>query len=223
MTHAVECRGVSKDYGGQVVGPITISIESGTSVALVGHNGSGKTTLLRLLAGLLEVSGGAARIRGAVAGSLEARSALSFIPDTPVLFDDLSLNEHLEYIAGLHGVADWRPRGRDLVGRFGLADRADDLPIRFSRGMKQKAAIAIGLIWPSEVLLIDEPFVGLDEAGRGVLVELLADERSQGRTILVATHELDFLDRVERCIVMRDGHVAHDGEPDATVVARLLG
>ena len=148
---------------------------------------------------------------------------LSFIPDTPVLFDDISLNEHLEYIAGLHSVDDWRPRGMDLVERFGLIGRADDLPVRFSRGMKQKAAVAIGLIWPSDVLLIDEPFVGLDEAGRATLIELLDAENSSGNTVVVATHELGFLERVERCIVMRDGHIVYDGAADAPIVTRLVG
>ena len=105
-----------------------------------------------------------------------------------MLYDDLDVFEHLEYIAGLHGVADWEPRATELVERLGLSERGDDLPARFSRGLRQKVSLAIAFIRPFELLLVDEPFVGLDTAGRGVFCELLSEAVAGGATAVIATH-----------------------------------
>ena len=186
--HAVE---LSKSYGDtSAVGPVDLTIEAGQRVVLLGHNGSGKTTLLRIAAGLLESSTGSVTVFGSPVGSIEARAATSYLGDQPVFYDDLSLREHLEYIARLHGRDDWQQRADDLCDRLGLATRTDDLPSTFSRGLRQKAAIALAFVRPFELLLIDEPFVGLDLAGRSALLELLDREHRRGAAIVVATHEL---------------------------------
>lgn len=206
--------GLYKDYGDRpALRPLDLEVERGSRVALLGHNGSGKTTLLRMVAGLLEPSGGQVTIDGASAGSLEARRSVSWLSDTPTFYDDLSLWEHLEYVARLHGVVDWEGRADDLLDRLHLGRRRDDLPVSFSRGLRQKAAIALGLVRPSTLLLVDEPFVGLDAAGKESLVSLLDDAATGGTTLVVATHELGFIDRVGRVLVLRDGEVAHDGPP----------
>lgn len=191
--------------------PIDLRVAPGEAVVLIGHNGSGKTTLLRMLAGLLESSGGYAEVGGHVVGSLGARAATSFLSDTPTFYDDLSVWEHLEYTARLHGVEEWDQRAADLLGHVGLYDRADDLPTRFSRGLRQKAAIAMALVRPFDVLLVDEPFVGLDATGKVALLELFDAVHRDGATLLVATHELEFVNRVDRCLALRDGRVVHDG------------
>ena len=191
--------------------PLDLRVAPGEAVVLIGHNGSGKTTLLRMLAGLLEPSGGFAEIGGEVVGSLGARAATSFLSDTPTFYDDLSVWEHLEYTARLHGVDEWDQRAADLLGHVGLYDRADDLPTRFSRGLRQKAAIAMALVRPFDVLLVDEPFVGLDATGKIALLELFDAVHRDGATLLVATHELEFVNRVDRCLALRDGRVVHDG------------
>ena len=139
---------------------------------LLGHNGSGKTTLLRMAAGLLEPSAGTATILGSPVGTLDARAATSYLGDQPVFYDDLSVWEHLEYIAKLHGHDEWEPHATDLLETLGLFDRRDDLPMTFSRGLRQKAAIALAFIRPFELLLVDEPFVGLDRTGRDALLDL---------------------------------------------------
>ena len=119
--------------------------------------------------------------------------------------------EHLEYIARLHGVDDWEQPPPSSSVTSGLNDRADDLPTTFSRGLRQKAAIALAFVRPFEVLLVDEPFVGLDATGKQALLELLDAVHRDGATLIVATHELDFVNRVDRCVVLRDGQVVHDG------------
>jgi ABC-type multidrug transport system ATPase subunit len=206
-THELE-----KSYGETIaLLPLDLRVRHGEAMVLVGHNGSGKTTLLRMLAGLLEPSAGTAEVDGHAVGSLEARAATSFLSDTPTFYDDLSVWEHLEYTARLHGVEDWEQRAADLLGHVGLYERADDLPTRFSRGLRQKAAITLALVRPFEVLLVDEPFVGLDATGKVALLELLDAVHRDGAALIVATHELDFVNRVDRCVALRDGRVVHDG------------
>ncbi len=108
-----------------------------------------------------------------------------------MLYDDLDVNEHIEYIARLHGTEDWEEYGDDLLEMFNLTDRADDLPSRFSRGLKQKTGLILGLIRPFSLLLIDEPFVGLDTPGQETLVEVLADIAEQGAAVVCSTHQMD--------------------------------
>ncbi len=158
---------LSKEYGDVVaLADFKLSVEPGELIALVGHNGSGKSTFLRLVAGLLEPSDGVLVVANSPAGSLKARAEVSFIPDEPVLYDDLSVNEHIEFTARLHGELDWPERADALLEVLGLAHRADDLPSRFSRGLRQKTSLVLGLVRPFSILLVDEPFVGLDPSGQ---------------------------------------------------------
>ncbi len=195
----------------------------GELVALVGHNGSGKSTLLRLAAGLLDPTDGSITVHGAQAGTPDARAELSFIPDEPVLYEDLSVNEHIEYIGRLHGVEDWPERADELLERLELAERADDLPVRFSRGLRQKTALVLGLVRPFSVLVVDEPFVGLDPSGQRTLTELLVEIAGSGACVLVATHQLELLDHADRCIGLRNGATVFDGPVDHAAVRALLG
>ncbi len=212
MTAALEVSELTKDYGDEaVVGPITIDVPTGQRLVLIGHNGSGKTTLLRMAAGLLEPSSGTIAVGGAAVGSMAARASTSFLADQPVFYDDLSLREHLEYVARLHGREDWQDDADRLLGRLALIDRADALPRTFSRGLRQRAAIAIALIRPFRLLLVDEPFVGLDRDGRQALLELLAEAHAGGAALVIATHELTTVAGSERVVALRDGAVAFDG------------
>lgn len=215
--------GLMKSYGDvEALAPIDLEVAPGESVVLVGHNGSGKTTLLRLVAGLLDATEGDVEIDGAPAGSLEARAAVSFLPDEPVLYDDLSVREHIDYLGRLHGTDGYGDVEADLVERLGLADRVDDLPARFSRGLRQKTSLALGLARPFDLLLIDEPFVGLDLSGRSALVELLAERHAAGATLVVATHDPTYVERAERCIALRQGEVIFDGAAAAADVLALV-
>lgn len=207
--------GLCKDYGDiTALSPTHLAVGQGEAIALIGHNGSGKTTFLRMCAGLLDPSGGSVTVDGHPAGSVGARSALSYLSDTPTFYDDLSVWDHLEFTARLHGLEDWEQHGADLLGAFGIYERADDLPSRFSRGLKQKAAIAIAAIRPMDVLLVDEPFVGLDATGKQALLDLFEVLHADGTALVVATHELSFVSRVARCVALRDGAVVHDGSTE---------
>lgn len=219
---ALLTRELAKDYGdGPALYPLSVRVAPGERVALIGHNGSGKTTLLRMAAGLLEPASGSVAIFGHPTGSIEARRHLSFISDTPTFYDDLSVWEHLEYTARLHGMTTWEQRAADLLGSLGIYERADDLPTRFSRGLKQKAAIAIAVLRPFDILLVDEPFVGLDAEGKEALLELFEDAHRAGAALVVATHELGFVTTAQRTIALRDGQLVFDGD-SSTAQARQL-
>lgn len=211
----LRCDEVIKDYGDvRAVGPISLTVDDGETVALVGHNGSGKSTLLELVAGRIEPTAGTIHVRGAVAGEARARAVVSYVPDSPILYDDLSLDEHLEYLSRVHGSTPEEQHTAELVEAFGLTGRVDDLPANFSRGLRQKAAITIGVCRPYGLLLIDEPFSGLDRSGRATLLELLSQLRQAGGAAVVATHDPAVIDTFDRVVTLEHGLIV-DEPPSA--------
>jgi ABC-type multidrug transport system ATPase subunit len=219
---AIDTVGLAKRYGdAPALWPLSLRIGAGERISLIGHNGSGKTTLMRMLVGMLEPTEGTATIAGHPIGSIEARAAVSYLADQPVFYDDLTVWEHLEYIARLHGTADWEQQAVDLVDMVGLMDRVDDLPTTFSRGLKQKAALTMAFVRPFDVMLIDEPFVGLDRLGKEALLELLSLAHADGATLVVATHELSSVKESSRLIALSSGEITYDGDPAAADLAAL--
>jgi ABC-type multidrug transport system ATPase subunit len=223
VSAALVADAASKSYGDRIaLDAVSLEVARGELVALVGPNGAGKSTFLQLAVGLLEPTGGEILVEGARAGSLDARVVLSYVADQPALYDDLSVNEHIEYVARLHGLPG-RPESADeLLALFNLSPRADDLPARFSRGLRQKTAIVLALVRPFSVLLVDEPFVGLDPAGQAALTELLTAATEAGAAVVVATHQLGFLERATRCVALQDGSVVYDGSVDRAAVDPFL-
>lgn len=224
MTETLFVEKLTKSYGDLLaLDEVSLKIASGQRVALIGLNGSGKTTLLRTAAGLLEPSTGKVLVMGHKAGSIEARAAVSYIPDSPVLYDDLSVAEHLEYIARLHGNEEWEALAEHLIERLGLSSRREELPSTFSRGLRQKVSIALAFVRPFDLMLVDEPFVGLDQPGRAALLELLREAADAGAAILVSTHQTEYLSQATRCVGMRDGKVVFDGKPSEKAQKDILG
>src|SRR4051794_10307932 len=176
--HAIplEGTGLARPYG-RLVGLARFDLElrPGQCVALIGANGSGKSTAVRTISGLLEPTEGTVRVCGhdphSEPDGEAARAALALVPDAPMLYDDLTVRQHLALVALTHGVPD---DGIDaLLARLGLAHRAAFLPAELSRGLKQKTGLAGALIRPGEFLILDEPVVGLDPPSQALLVELL--------------------------------------------------
>jgi ABC-2 type transport system ATP-binding protein len=219
----LSARGLSRAYAELVaLAPLDLDVLPGELVALVGPNGAGKSTFFGMVAGLLDPSEGEVTVSGVPAGSMAARAATSFLPDTPVFYEDLSLDEHLQYVAGMHGVQDHRPRAAELLDRLGLAERGGSLPAALSHGMRQKASIAIALVRPFSLLLADEPFDGLDAPSRVELMRLLAEARAGGAAVVVSTHRTDVLDAADRCVALREGRLAYDGPPDPAALGDLF-
>jgi ABC-type multidrug transport system ATPase subunit len=215
----LSARGLGRKYDGFIaLGSFAVEVRSGEMIALVGPNGAGKTTFLTIAAGLLDPTSGTLEVNGARAGSIDARRAVSYLPDTPVFYDDLSLGEHLEYVAALHGADAGGARAKSLLERLGLESWEEGLPSEFSHGMRQKASIALALVRPFKVLLADEPFDGLDPPSRAALFELLTEARRDGAAVIVSTHRHDVVGAADRCLALRDGRLAHDGPPDTATL-----
>ena len=215
MTDPLAASALVKEYAGaRALGPLDLRVRPGELVALVGHNGAGKSTLLRLAAGLLDRSAGELTICGERPGTLEARRLVSFVPDTPVLYEDLGVGELVEYIARLHDPTGWRARAAGAVTRLGLEERADQLPGQLSRGLRQRLALALGLARPFSLLLLDEPFGPLDAASSEVVAGLVAERAAAGAAVIVSSHQPDFLRAATRTVTLRDGVMVNEaGQP----------
>jgi ABC-2 type transport system ATP-binding protein len=217
--------GLRKVYGDVVaVDGLDLDVAAGQCVALIGHNGSGKTTAVRLAAGQLQPTAGTVTVAGIdVTGKAdvpEARARLSFVPDTPVLYGDLTVGEHLELVALAHEIADHgAERIAALLAELGLAGRRDFLPGQLSRGLRQKTQLACALLRPFQVLLLDEPVVGLDPPSQQTLRRLLRRAAVGGAAVVLTTHQLGFAAGLaDRAVILDQGQVA-DAGPFQRVVA----
>jgi ABC-2 type transport system ATP-binding protein len=210
----LQLRRVRKTYGELVaVDLLDLEVRPGDCVALIGHNGSGKTTTLRLVAGLLEPTGGEVLVSGDNLRRDRSRAVLSFVPDSPLLYPDLTVREHLELVGLAHGVVDGLDgRIADLLELFDLATRADFLPGQLSRGMRQKTQLACALVRPFQVLLLDEPVVGLDPPSQQALHRVLVAAKQDGAAILLSTHQLAFAAGLaDRAVLLHEGRMVEQG------------
>ena len=220
----LEVKKVSKAYEkNEVLKEVTFAVKEGEITALVGPNGSGKTTLVRAVTGLVGFDSGEVTILGAKAGSDNARSVSSVSLDNPVLYDDISALEHLEFSARINGLENWETRAKELLVLFGLLERQDDLPSSFSRGLRQKVALSMALIRPHKLLILDEPFVGLDQKGKTALILQIKEEAKSGVAVLVATHSEEFLAVANVMIGMLEGEAVYRGAPSKDQFNRLVG
>jgi ABC-2 type transport system ATP-binding protein len=217
---------LSRSYGElEALHSLQLAVAAGECVALIGHNGSGKTTAVRLIGGLLDPTGGVVEVcgmpvHGTGASAMDARAALALVPDSPMLYSDLTVGEHLELVAVAHGVAgeDLEERIDALLVRLGLETRRDFRPGELSRGMRQKLMLACALIRPHRVLVLDEPVVGLDPATQRTLRALLLEAKADGVAVLLTTHQLAFARGVaDRAVVLADGMVVEEGPYDAVI------
>jgi len=211
MTAILAASALVKDYAGaRALGPLDVTVGAGELVALVGHNGAGKSTLLRLAAGLLDRTSGELTVCGERPGTLAARRRVSFVPDTPVLYEDLGAGELVEFVARMHDPSGWRERAAGALERLELGERVDQLPGQLSRGLRQRLALAVGLARPFSLLLLDEPFGPLDAASSDVVATLLAEHAAAGAAVVVSSHQPDLLRAATRTLTLRDGELVHD-------------
>lgn len=222
---AVAARGLGRDYGGvAALQQLDLELADGEAVALVGHNGSGKTTALTMLAGRLEPTRGTVEVVGIDiyrrGGSALVRSLVSFVPDAPALYTDLTVADHLELVALAHAVEGFESRIEVLLHRFGLEEKQQLLPRELSRGMRQKTQIACALLRPFGALMLDEPVAGLDPPSRQTLHTLLGEAKAEGAVVMFSTHQLDFADGLaDRVVVLSDGKVVAVGTYDEVVAS----
>ena len=202
---------------------LDLSIAAGECIALMGPNGSGKTTAAELICGLQEPTKGWVRIDGFSVHqepeSIAARKHLSYVPDNPYLYQDLTVSDHLRVVAAAHGVAgdDLEQRCDRMLRALGLEKRSGFFPSQLSRGMRQKTAIACAVIRPFSVLVLDEPTIGLDAASVEALRDLLTKSRESRRAILLMTHDEEFAMSVAtRVLHISEGRISKPRPPSKT-------
>src|SRR3954465_748423 len=188
---------------------LSLAVRPGEVLGLVGPNGAGKTTTLRCLAGIIPASSGQIRIAGHDLGAnpVAAKRSLAFFPDEPRLFDYLTVRQHLNFVARIYGVRDHEVIAQPLLEEFEIAEKADQLPTELSRGMKQKLAIACGLLHSPQVMFFDEPLTGLDPLGiRRMKDTIRRLAREEGAAIILSSHLLSLLEEVcTHVLIMKQG------------------
>jgi ABC-2 type transport system ATP-binding protein len=207
-------RGLRRTYGEVVaLDQLDLEVARGECVALIGHNGSGKTTTLRLVAGLLEPTAGEVIVAGDDVRLDRSRAALAFVPDNPLLYGDLTVREHLELIGVAHGMgAGLDQRIAGLLDRLDLSTRQGFLPGQLSRGMRQKTQLACALVRPFQVIVLDEPVVGLDPPSQQALHQLLYQAKQDGAAVLLSTHQLSFATGLaDRAVLLHEGLLVEEG------------
>jgi ABC-2 type transport system ATP-binding protein len=197
----IELESVTRTYGEKVaVAGLDLVVPRGELFAFLGPNGAGKTTTIKMLVGLLRPSSGRVRVCGfdLVEQTREANRRLGYVPDEPYLYDKLSGREFLQFITDMYGLA---PRlGQDRIQReidnFRLADFVDDLTESYSHGMKQRLVFAAAMLHDPQVLVLDEPMVGLDPRSSRLVKDLLQERSEQGMTIFMSTHTLGLAEEI---------------------------
>jgi ABC-2 type transport system ATP-binding protein len=217
VTPALEIRGLGKHFGGRpAVDGLDLVIPPGEFHAILGPNGAGKTTTLRIVAGLVRPDRGSVRVMGhdVLAAPMDAKRVLAFLPDDPLLYAKLRPLEYLEFVAGLWSLepAEAKRRALELLEWLGLADRIGERVEAFSRGMRQKLALAGALIHDPQVMVLDEPLTGLDAAAARQVKDLLVARVRDGRSVILTTHILEIAERLaERISIIQHGRIVAQG------------
>jgi ABC-2 type transport system ATP-binding protein len=211
----IEVVGLTKLYGEfAAVRDLSFAVQSGHVLGLVGPNGAGKTTTLRCMAGIIPPSSGRVAIAGRdlAADPIGAKRSLAFFPDEPRLFEYLTVRQHLAFVARVYGVANHEALVEPLLEEFEITDKADDLPGQLSRGMKQKLAIACGLLHSPQVLFFDEPLTGLDPLGIRRMKKSIVQRAQSGCAVVLSSHLLHLLEEVcTHVLILKSGSKIANG------------
>ncbi|WP_026478760.1 ABC transporter ATP-binding protein [Alkaliphilus transvaalensis] len=200
----------------EVLKDVSIEINSGEIVGLIGSNGAGKTTLLKTILGIIPPTEGKLIVEGVEIDQdwNQAKGKIAYIPEMPLLYEELTLLEHLEFTAMANGVDKnvFEKRISRLLDTFNMRDKLHHFPNSFSKGMRQKVMVMCGLLYDPTLFVVDEPFIGLDPKSIKALVNILKEKRTQGLGILMSTHVLDAAERIcDRFIVLSGGRVLYQG------------
>lgn len=211
----IEVAGLTKLYDKFVaVNDLSLTVMPGQVMGLVGPNGAGKTTTLRCLAGIIPPSRGIIRVGGfdIVQDPVPAKQQLAFFSDEPRLFDYLTVEQHLNFVARIYQVRDYKSIGMPLLEELEIADKADKLPGELSRGMKQKLAIACGFIHSPKVMFFDEPLTGLDPMGIRRMKDSILKRARDGAAIIISSHLLHLLEEIcSHVLIVKNGTKIIDG------------
>ncbi len=213
---ALDIRGLVKRFDRPAVDRLDLCVKSGEFYALVGPNGAGKTTTLRMVAGLLQPDAGSISIAGidALADPVAAKQVMAWISDEPMIYDKLSPLEYLQFVAGLWRIdaASAEARARELLDWLGLAPHAHERCEGFSKGMRQKVALAGALVHEPTVIILDEPLTGLDAGSARQVKSVLRERVRAGGTVVMTTHILEVAERMaDRIGIIASGRLIAEG------------
>jgi ABC-2 type transport system ATP-binding protein len=213
---ALALTGLTKRFDRPAVDHLDLSVAAGEFYALLGPNGAGKTTTLRMVAGLLRPDSGSISVFGidALADPVAAKQIMAWISDEPMIYEKLTPFEYLEFVAGLWGIeADLaQARAADLVDWLGLAPHAHERCEGFSKGMRQKVALAGALVHEPSLIILDEPLTGLDAASARQVKNVLRERVQKGGTVIMTTHILEVAERMaDRIGIIADGRLIAQG------------
>ena len=221
----IQVNGLTKDYGARrAIANLTFDAEQGEIVGFLGPNGAGKTTTMRILAGYMPPTDGTATVAGydVVEESLEVRRRVGYLPETVPLYTDMTAVEYLKFMADLRHIPNSRERAYETLERVNLSDRADGYIGNFSKGMRQRMGLAQALIHRPEVLILDEPTIGLDPA-QVVEMRSVIREIGKDRTVLLSTHILPEAQQIcDRVLIINKGSIVAEDTPE-NLQSRLVG
>lgn len=202
---------VTKRYGKLLANnDVTFEIPDGNIAVLLGPNGAGKSTVIKAIMGFLKYDG-YITMDGFDNKSVEAKRRIGYVPELPALYPNLTVAEHLEFIARAYRLQDFRPYAEELLERLELADKKKKFGDELSKGMQQKLSICCGLLPRPKLMLFDEPMIGLDPHAIKELKEIFSDMRSKGRSLLISTHMIDSVDMLwDKTLIMQGGRVMAD-------------
>ena len=199
---------VTKKYGKVLAcNDVSFHLDPGSVTVLLGPNGAGKSTIMKSIIGFLKYEG-AVTVAGYVNKSTDARKVLGYIPEMPALYPNLTVSEHLEFLARAYRMSDYKDKAAALLDRIELTDKKKKFGDELSKGMQQKLNLCLGLLPDPKVLLLDEPMIGLDPHAIKQLKELIEQMRADGKTLLVSTHIIDSVDMLwDRALIMQSGQI----------------
>ena len=209
---AINVTDLRVDRGGRtVLDDLTFTIPRGAVTGLLGPSGCGKTTLIRAIVGVQRVHSGTVEVLGHPAGAPPLRSRVGYVTQAPSVYADLTVQANLRYFASVLGVP--ATRGDEALRAVALQDRGGDVVGRLSGGQRARVSLACALLGEPELLVLDEPTVGLDPLLRRDLWRLFHDLAANGTTLLISSHVMDEADRCDRLLLMREGAIVADGTP----------
>ena len=215
----IEIKNVSKTYNGtkKALDTINLTISSGEIFAFIGHNGAGKTTMIKSIVGILEFEEGDILIDGKSikTNEIECKMKMAYIPDNPDLYEHLKGIDYLNFIADIYKVSkkDREERIKEYAEKFSIMDNLGDAISSYSHGMKQKLAIISALIHEPKLLVLDEPFVGLDPVASHTLKEIMKKMCKNGTAIFFSTHVLEVAEKLcNKIAIIKDGEIIEQGK-----------
>ncbi|MFI6173840.1 ABC transporter ATP-binding protein [Nocardia sp. NPDC051052] len=210
---AVEVRNLTVRRGGrEVLHDVSLTIPRGSITGLLGPSGCGKTTLMRSIVGTQIVESGEISALGRPAGAAELRRRIGYVTQAPSIYSDISVHENVAYFAALYGRE--RSATEDAINAVGLAEHAYQRGDQLSGGQKTRASLACALVAQPELLVLDEPTVGLDPVLRVDLWQQFRELAAKGTTLVVSSHVMDEAEHCDRLLLMRDGHLLAQLSPD---------